>query len=205
MTLRGRAAFKSSVHVVASGMGVALLSVMGGAEGRAQVVLDTIEVQGSGAGANDPQSAYGPGQGYVASRSAAGTKTDTPISEIPQSISVVTSEAIRDQGATTVQEALRYVPGTYADAYGPDTRSDGELVRGTTPVTYLDGLRLLNGGYWNQTRPDPFTLSRIEVLRGPGSVLFGDSPSGGLINLVTKRPQEQEHREIGLQYGSFNR
>ncbi len=139
-----------------------------------------------------------------ATRSATATKTDTPINEIPQSITVVPQDQIRDQGATTVQEALRYVPGVYADAYGPDTRGDGELVRGTTPVTYLDGMRLLNGGYWNQNRPDPYTLSRIEVLRGPGSVLYGDSPSGGLVNLVSKRPQEKEHREIGLQYGSYN-
>lgn len=150
------------------------------------------------------ESAYGPVQGYLATRSASGTKTDTPIQEIPQSITVVTSEEARDQGATTVQEALRYVPGVYADAYGPDSRSDGELIRGTTPVTYLDGMRLINGGYWNHTRPNPYTLERIEVLRGPGSVLYGDSPSGGLVNLVSKRPQEKAHREIGVTYGSFN-
>ncbi len=150
------------------------------------------------------ESATGPVQGYVATRSATGTKTDTPIQEIPQSITVVTSEAARDQGATSVQEALRYVPGVYADAYGPDSRVDGGLIRGTTAVTYLDGMRLINGGYWNHTRPDPYTLERIEVLRGPGSVLYGDSPVGGLINLVSKRPQEKEHREIGVTYGSYN-
>ncbi len=157
----------------------------------AQEVLPTIEVQRApqrsgtvrpvestpAPDAPAQESAYGPVQGYNATRSATGTKTDTPISEIPQSISVVTSDTMRDQGATTVQEALRYVPGVYADAYGPDLRSDGALVRGTTPVTYLDGLRLNNGGYWNHTRPDPFTLSRVEVLRGPGSVLYGDSAS----------------------------
>jgi iron complex outermembrane receptor protein len=150
------------------------------------------------------ESAYGPVQGYLATRSASGTKTDTPIQQIPQSITVVTAEEARDQGATTVQEALRYVPGVYADAYGPDSRSDGELIRGTTPVTYLDGMRLINGGYWNHTRPDPYTLERIEVLRGPGSVLYGDSAVGGLVNLVSKRPQAKEHREIGVSYGSFN-
>lgn len=150
------------------------------------------------------ESAYGPVQGYVATRSATGTKTDTPIQEIPQSITVVTAEAARDQGATTVQEALRYVPGVYADAYGPDSRVDGGLIRGTVPVSYLDGMRLINGGYWNHTRPDPYTLERTEVLRGPGSVLYGSSAVGGLINLVSKRPQEKEHREIGVTYGSFD-
>ncbi|MGV3635309.1 MAG: TonB-dependent siderophore receptor [Pseudorhodoplanes sp.] len=151
------------------------------------------------------EGAFSEVQGYVANRSATATKTDTPIAEIPQSITVVTSDEMRDQGATTVQEALRYVPGVYADAYGPDTRGDGELIRGTTPVTYLDGLRLNNGGYWNQYRPDPYTLSRVEVLRGPGSVLYGDSPSGGLVNAVSKRPQSQEKYELGVQYGSFDR
>lgn len=219
MTLRGMTAsrFGSSI---ASGIGFALFS-LAGVEVQAQtsIALDPIEVQSSRRGTvrsapgeqapagpqpESQESAYGPVQGYVATRSATGTKTDTPISEIPQSISVVTSDAIRDQGAQTVQEALRYVPGVYADAYGPDSRLDGELIRGTTPVTYLDGMRLINGGYWNHTRPDPFTLSRVEVLRGPGSVLFGDSPVGGLVNLVSKRPQEQGHHEIGVQYGSFD-
>ena len=202
---------------VASGIGIALFPF---AEARAQtpsIALDTIEVQSSrqGAGRSVPgeqtptpqqgdQSPYGPGQGYTATRSASGTKTDTPISEIPQSISVVTSDAIRDQGAQTVQETLRYVPGVYADSYGPDTRGDGALIRGTVPIYYLDGMRLINGGYWNHTRPDPFTLSRVEVLRGPGSVLYGDSPAGGLVNLVSKRPQEKGHHEIGVQYGSFD-
>lgn len=151
------------------------------------------------------ENAYSEVQGYVANRSATATKTDTPIAEIPQSITVVTSDEMRDQGATTVQEALRYVPGVYADAYGPDTRGDGQLVRGTSPVTYLDGLRVNNGGYWNQLRPDPYTLSRVEVLRGPGSVLYGDSPSGGLVNAVSKRPQAQDKHELGVQYGSFDR
>jgi iron complex outermembrane receptor protein len=151
------------------------------------------------------EGAFSEVEGYVANRSATATKTDTPIIEIPQSISVVTSDEMRDQGATTVQEALRYVPGVYADAYGPDTRGDGELIRGTTPVTYLDGLRLNNGGYWNQMRPDPYTLSRVEVLRGPGSVLYGDSPSGGLVNAVSKRPQPKDKHELGVQYGSFDR
>ncbi len=190
---------------------------------QAQTSLPQIDVQRAprGTGATVSQQSRGPAepapapapvegafsevQGYLANRSATATKTDTPISEIPQSITVVTSDEMRDQGATTLQEALRYVPGVYADAYGPDSRADGELVRGTNPVTYLDGMRLLNGGYWNQYRPDPYTLSRVEVLRGPGSVLYGDSPSGGLINAVSKRPQAKDHHELGVQYGSFDR
>lgn len=220
MTSRGMIASRFGSGV-ASGIGLAFFSLVG-VEAQAQtssIALDTIEVQSSRRGASrsapgeqtpvapqaeSQESAYGPVQGYLATRSATGTKTDTPISEIPQSITVVTADEIRDQGAQTVQEALRYVPGVFADAYGPDSRGDGALVRGIRPAYYLDGMRQINGGYWNHTRPDPFTLSRVEVLRGPGSVLYGDSPIGGLVNMVSKRPQEKGHHEIGVKYGTFD-
>jgi iron complex outermembrane receptor protein len=150
------------------------------------------------------ESAYGPVQGYVANQSATGTKTDTPLREVPQSITVVTQDRVRDQGATTVQEALRYVPGVLADAYGNDSRNDAPRVRGSDPEIYLDGMRNINS-WWNGQRVDPYTLSRIEVLRGPSSVLYGSNTTAGLLNMVSKRPQEQELHEYGFQYGSFNR
>jgi iron complex outermembrane receptor protein len=181
------------------------------------VVLDRIDVEASRggvsrqSGAGQPgeggqdESAYGPVQGYVATRSATGTKTDTPIQEIPQSITVVTAEAARDQGATSVQEALRYVPGVYADAFGPDTRGDYPKVRGSDPNIFLDGTQAVNAWRSNEWRPDPYTLSRIEVLRGPASILYGAMSTAGILNLVSKLPQAESHREIGMQYGSFNR
>src|SRR5262245_25215005 len=88
-----------------------------------------------------PETATGPVKGYSAKQSATGTKTDTPLKEIPQSISVVGAEQIRDMGAQSVQDALRYVPGTVADAYGFDSRTDSVLIRGTEAAEYLDGLR----------------------------------------------------------------
>ena len=66
------------------------------------------------------ESAYGPVQGYIANQSATGTKTDTPLREVPQSVTVVTADWMQDQGVTTIQQAFRYVPGVMADAYGPD-------------------------------------------------------------------------------------
>jgi iron complex outermembrane receptor protein len=140
----------------------------------------------------------------VATRSASGTKTDTPLKEIPQSITVVTSDQVKDQGTMTVQEAVRYVPGTYADAYGPDTRGDYPRVRGSDPNIYLDGTRLVDTYRFGEYRPDPFTLSRIEVLRGPSSVLYGDTATSGLLNLVSKRPQAQSYNEITALYGSYD-
>jgi iron complex outermembrane receptor protein len=150
------------------------------------------------------ETAYSAVKGYVAGRSATGTKTDTPIREIPQSITVVTTDRMQDQGITTVQEALRYIPGVTADPYGPDSRNDAVLVRGASPEWYLDGMRVINS-WWNGQRVDPYMLSRVEVLRGPSSVLYGSTTTAGLINMISKLPQERELHEIGIQYGSFNR
>src|SRR5690349_3885964 len=146
-----------------------------------------------------------PVRGYLANQSATGTKTDTPLRETPQSITVVTADRVTDQGALTVQEALRYVPGVFADAYGLDSRGDYPRIRGQDPNIYLDGTRVVNTFNANEWRPDPYTLERIEVLRGPASVLYGDTSTAGLLNLVSKRPQAESFNEIGVQYGSFNR
>ena len=130
-------------------------------------------------------------RGYLANQSGTGTKTDTPLRETPQSITVVTADRVTDQGALTVQESLRYVPGVFADAYGPDSRGDYPRIRGQDPNIYLDGTRVVNTFQFNEWRPDPYTLERIEVLRGPASVLYGDTSTAGLLNLVSKRPQAE--------------
>ncbi len=144
-------------------------------------------------------------RGYIANLSGTGTKTSTSLRETPQSITVVTADRIADQGATTVQESVRYVPGVYADAYGPDSRGEGIRIRGQDPNIYLDGMRLISSSFFNEWRPDPYTLERIEVLRGPASMVYGDISTAGLLNLVSKRPQAQSSNEIGVQFGSFDR
>lgn len=146
----------------------------------------------------------GPVEGYVAKRSVSATKTDTPIIETPQSISVITADRIRDQGSLTIQDSLRYVAGMRGEAYGFDSRGDFSLVRGVSPTIFLDGLQQSVGSYTN-TRTDPFTLERIEVLKGPSSMLYGQSSVGGLLSLVSKRPQAEQKNELQLQYGSFGR
>jgi len=151
------------------------------------------------------ETATGPVRGYLANQSGTGTKTDTPLRETPQSITVVTADRVTDQGALTVQESLRYVPGVFADAYGPDSRGDYPRIRGQDPNIYLDGTRMVNTFTFNEWRPEPYTLERIEVLRGPASVLYGDTSTAGLLNLISKRPQAESFNEIGVQYGSFNR
>jgi iron complex outermembrane recepter protein len=150
------------------------------------------------------KTAYGPVKDYVAKNTATGMKTDTPLKEIPQSVSVVGAEQMRDQGAHNIQEALRYVPGVVADAYGVDGRADGHFIRGTEATEYLDGMKRTFSYYTYNYRMDPYFLERIEVLRGPASVLYGQAPVGGIINAVSKRPQKEQGGEIGIEYGTFD-
>lgn len=159
---------------------------------RKATTLDHIVVQGASVG-------------YKAATAATATKTETPISETPQAITVVTRERMVDQGALNVQDALGYAAGVRSDAYGLDSRGDWTLIRGSSPTEYLDGLRSSFNYYTSSARTDPYLLERIEVLRGPSSMLFGQGSTAGVINLVSKRPQAQARREIGLQLGSFDR
>lgn len=149
------------------------------------------------------KNATGHVDGYVAPATMTGTKTATPLIEVPQSISVVTSDRIRDQGAQSIEQALRYVPGVYAEPYGFDSRGDYTMIRGTEPTKFIDGLKR-GFYYWDFGKPDPYEFERIEVLRGPASMLYGQHTSGGLINMVTKRPQEESATEIGIEYGSYD-
>jgi iron complex outermembrane receptor protein len=140
----------------------------------AAVVLPEITVEAQ----IQEETATGPVIGYRASRSATATKTDTPLAETPQSVTVVTRDQITDQGATTLQDALTYAAGVRSDAYGLDSRTDSALVRGSEATVYIDGLRQANDYYTSAARPDPYTLERIEVLRGPAAMLYGQGSTG---------------------------
>jgi len=151
------------------------------------------------------ESATGPVKGYRAKRSAAATKTDTRLAETPQSVTVVTRDQIVDQGANNLQDALNYAAGVRSDAYGLDSRSDGVRIRGVAPDEYLDGVRKSLSYYTSSARTDPYTLERIDVLRGAAAMLYGQGGTGGVVNMVSKRPQAEAQNEIGVQYGSFQR
>jgi iron complex outermembrane receptor protein len=150
------------------------------------------------------ESGTGPVQGYLAGQSTTGMKTDTPLRETAQSISVVTADRMTDQGVTNIQEALRYVPGVFADAYGMDSRGDYPRIRGQDPNIFLDGTRVVNSYKFSEWRQDPYMLERVEVFRGP-SVLYGDTSVAGLINLISKRPRADGFNEIGVQFDNFGR
>ncbi len=140
----------------------------------------------------------------IARNSGTVTKTDTRISEIPQSISVITDQQMRDRAIHGVEEAVWYTAGAQGGGYGGDPRSDWLLLRGFTPARYMDGLILAEGSGTGITRIEPYGLERVEVLKGPSSVTYGAMPPGGMVNYVSKRPTEETLREVEVQVGSHD-
>ena len=139
----------------------------------------------------------------VAEKAAVATKTDTELSEIPQAVSVVDAELARARGADTLQDALRYTAGVTAEPYGLDPRADGFFVRGLDAQQTQDGFRRLYN-YSPVPRLDVYAIDRIEVLRGPASVLYGQGTTGGLVNAVSKRPSLRDAAEMSVRFGSFD-
>lgn len=137
-------------------------------------------------GTADYETALGPVQGYRATRSASATRTDTSIHETPQSISVVTKDAVEDIGATRLQDALDYAGGVgRANNFGGQGLTTFTVRGFTTGEFYRNGFPI-NRGYPNM--PDANTIERLEVLRGPATMLYGRGDPGGTFNVVSKQP-----------------
>ncbi len=149
------------------------------------------------------ESAWGPVDGYTATRTAAGTKTDTAIAELPRSVSVITRQQMEDRPVLSLNDALRYTAGVQSSGYGSDSRSDWLLVRGFVPTQFLDGLPLPKGNYATP-KIEPWNLERIAVLRGPASSVYGQTPPGGLLDMTSRRPQLESSHEVEAQVGSNN-
>ena len=141
----------------------------------------------------------------TATRSA--TKTDTPVIETPQSVSVVSREDWEEKGARTVQRAASYTPGVGTNQVGSSNRYDYLILRGFSDGsinnTYLDGLRVMNdGGSYSSFAIDPWFLERIEIVKGPTSVLYGQGSPGGIVALTSKRPEFRDGGEIRVSLGN---
>ena len=121
---------------------------------------------------------------------ATGSKMAVPVTEIPQSVSVIGAATLAAENVTKVDGALAYAAGVQAQPYGYDSDTNWFFVRGfaaTATGAFIDGLPSYSygfGGFY----ADPAGLERIEVLRGPASALYGAANPGGIVNMVTKRP-----------------
>ena len=153
---------------------------------------------------NQNQDPTAPMKGFVAKNSATATKTGTPLIETQQSISVITADQLKSQDAETVGRALDYIPGVSGEPFGSDPRFDAPRIRGFDgrQAQYLNGLRLMRTA--GAPAIDPYMLERIDVLRGPASVMYGQGNPGGIINLVSKRPVFESFGEFGVQAGSYD-
>lgn len=143
----------------------------------------------------------------VPKRTVSATKTDTPLVETPRSISVVTREEMEQRAVTDMIQAARYSSGVTTGAFGYDPRFDQIYIRGietTTTGDFRDGLRqpiMTYGSFATEV----YTLDRIEILKGPVSVMYGAASAAGIVNRISKLPLEEEHHEVELQYGTIGR
>ncbi|WP_136147441.1 ferrichrome porin FhuA [Escherichia coli] len=152
------------------------------------------------------ESAWGPAATIAARQSATGTKTDTPIQKVPQSISVVTAEEMALHQPKSVKEALSYTPGVAVGTRGASNTYDYLIIRGfaadgQSQNNYLNGLKM-QGNFYNDAVIDPYMLERAEIMRGPVSVLYGKSSPGGLLNMVSKRPTTEPLKEVQFKAGT---
>jgi len=187
----------TTVTIDGNGLSAQAFSAQAGA-----VALDTITVGGDRAAADGSV-------GYVPKRTMAGTKTETPLIEVPQSISVITRKELNARNVQREGEAFRYTAGVYSEPYGADPRAtfDAPFIRGfevTTNGVYRDGLREANG-IWSRFITEFYGLERVDILKGPSSVLYGQGSPGGIIDKVTKKPTTEARGEAYIQGGTFSR
>ncbi len=173
-------------------LGVATVGAVEGEDAASVVHLPQVEVVGE----------------KIAVDSAVGTRINTALIETPQAVSVVTQREMEERGVQTLNDAVAYSAGVRPESGGLDSRTDTLTIRGYsvsgsgTSYVYLDGLRGLTGGGWTYSAFDPFGLERVEVLKGPAAVLYGQVGPGGIVNAVSKRPGSRAANEVAVQYGS---
>ncbi|WP_025808586.1 TonB-dependent siderophore receptor [Pseudomonas chlororaphis] len=164
--------------------------------------LPTTDIKGFALG-----NALGSMEGYNATHSQIATKTSTALLETSQSVSVVTREQMDDQGSQTVSQTMRYTPGVLTNPYGATHRYDYVAMRGfndgSVDNIYLDGLKSMgDSGTYSTMQIDPYFLERVDILKGPSSVLYGRSSPGGLVALTSKKPLFEPYHQIQATVGT---
>ncbi|CAI3791202.1 Ferrichrome outer membrane transporter/phage receptor [Pseudomonas sp. MM221] len=206
--LQGQYATDQALRKLLSGSGLEALSQ----DGRSYV----LQAQPQGAALSLPDTdvrgfslgnALGSMEGYNATHSQVATKTSMPLVETSQSVSVVTRQQMDDQGSQTVAQAMRYTPGVLTNPYGATHRYDYVAMRGfndgSVDNIYVDGLKSMgDNGTYSTMQVDPYFLERIDILKGPSSVLYGRSSPGGLVALTTKKPLFTPYHQVQATVGT---
>lgn len=151
-----------------------------------------------------PGNAFGPVEGYAVRNSSTGTKTDTPLRDIPQSIQVVSRQVLEEQQVSSLGDALNNISGIQrGNTHGGTTESF--FVRGFHATTYaVDGVMTNSQVIRPEALNDLANIEHVEVLKGPASVLYGRGNPGGLINLVTRKPTYEPQAQLKAQAGSWD-
>jgi len=172
--------------------------------GKLIVVAGMASVLASSAAWAQDAEPVSPDNEIVVTGAIAGTKTETPLIELPQPLTIIPADRYLSQGAINISDTVKYAAGVLANPYGRDTRVDGFNVRGISALQFRDGMRDIFS-YYASIPSDPYNFSRVEIVRGPASVLFGQGSIGGLVNLVSKTPEFRTGGELNLVYGSYDR
>ena len=139
---------------------------------------------------------------YVPEGSMTATKTDIPLIQTPQSITVITRDQIDLLNFIDAQQAVRYTAGVFGENYGPDPRYDFITVRGFTPKQYIDGLAVPATTTIAAVGVDLYAFQSLDILKGPSSVLYGAAPPGGILNEVSRRASSRFGGEIEAKGGT---
>ncbi len=206
--LHGEYSIEQGLNRLLSGSGLQAVSadgvsfVLQKAPEDSALTLPTTDIKGFALG-----NALGSMEGYNATHSQIATKTSTALLETSQSVSVVTREQMDDQGSQTVAQAMRYTPGVLTNPYGATHRYDYVAMRGfndgSVDNIYLDGLKSMgDSGTYSTMQVDPYFLERVDILKGPSSVLYGRSSPGGLVALTSKKPLFEPYHQVQATLGS---
>lgn len=141
---------------------------------------------------------------YVPEDGGTANKSNIPLIETPQSVSVITRDQIDLLAFIDAQQAVRYTSGAFGENYGPDLRFDFLTVRGFTPKQYIDGLAAPVSTSILSVGLDLYAFESFDILKGPASALYGSSPPGGLYNQISRRPESEFGGEVQAKYGSDN-
>ena len=141
---------------------------------------------------------------FVPEGAETATKSDIPLIQTPQSISVITRDQIDLLNFIDAQQAVRYTSGAFGENYGPDPRYDFITVRGFTPKQYIDGLAVPASTTISAVGVDLYAFQSLDILKGPASVLYGAAPPGGILNEVSRRASPNFGGEVQLKGGSHS-
>jgi len=175
---------------------------------RSALFLSALVAPGAGLAGEAEAGAESAGEAIVVTglkerQTGAGTKTDTPLMQTPQTITVIDNDELVRRNALSINQALGYVAGVSPNQRGGMvTRYDQLILRGFAPGVFLDGMRLIAGPY-STPQIDFNRIDHVDVVKGPASVLYGNSTPGGLVNLASKLPEPTPSGRFELQAGNY--